>query len=95
MAPRKSNNPVNYDGRTDLNKLEDTLTALTRLITSREGDVLTEDGYVATVNISCLLEAQEQLEILLGREVEEFAHTPTRMRWLVQNLKINNIYGRD
>lgn len=90
MVIRKSKNPVKYDDRSDTEKLIDMISKMVQLLQSREGDVDTEDGTFATVDVDELLRLEQEFEALFNCPVEDVVQI-SRVRWFVENLKIGRL----
>lgn len=83
---KHSNTPVKYDDRIDKEKLIDMVSKMVQLLQSRKGDVDTEDGTYATVDVDELLLLEQEFESLFRVPVEEVTNI-SRVRWLVSNLR--------
>ena len=83
---KHSNTPVKYDDRIDKEKLIDMVSKMVQLLQSWKGDVDTEDGTYATVDVDELLLLEQEFESLFRVPVEEVTNI-SRVRWLVSNLR--------
>ncbi|CAL9973119.1 hypothetical protein VPHF99_0178 [Vibrio phage F99] len=84
MTIRKSKTSVTYDDRTPDEKLVDLFTKLVQVIQSRGGDIDTEDGTFATVDLDEFLRLEQEFEDTFDRTIEEVVNM-SQVRWLVKN----------
>ena len=84
MVIRKSETPVSYDDRTDMEKTVDLFTKLVQVVQSRGVDILKGDDQFATVDLDELLWLEQEFEDLFNVSIEDVGNL-SRVRWLVKN----------